>query len=279
MSKLTYLILFVFLSTIELFPCNAQDSYYDARWNKITQKDSATYLREVVKDGDQFKVTEYYLPSKAIYSTGRYLDKKLKKKVGKFEHYFENGNLKKMAFYNNEGKLEGNLKSYYFDKTLDADENYSKGQLHGDCKWYHKNGQLASKEVYDNGKITQIEFWDENGKQFYAKFGDEYVAPEFGGQPNGAQRFLYSKIKFPEAARYLSESGRTLLNFTIEEDGSVGNVTVELSADAILDDESLRVARLMPKWKPGKAHNRIVRTENVMVEIFYKLMMSNLERY
>lgn len=274
MNSSTILILFISSFIIPLNSyAQTKSNYFDKNWYK-TSLDSATYLREVTPESDCFKVTDYYLPSKTILSNGIYADKKLKIKRNTFEYFHSNGHLLKRETYNSKGQLEGNIKSYYENDVLDYDVNYNNGQLNGECKWYHLNGKLASKEVYKNGILDQIEFWDETGKIVPAKIGDEPILPYFGYGKYAAQNFMYSKIIFPEAARYLSDGGRVLLNFTIESDGLVSAVKVELSEDPILDREAVRVGKLLPRWKAGRQHNRQARFENIMIPIFFNLVLS-----
>ncbi|MBQ21433.1 MAG: hypothetical protein CMD31_11810 [Flavobacteriales bacterium] len=45
--------------------------------------------------------------------------------------------------------------------------------------------------------------------------------------------------------------GRVLLKFTVQKDGSVGNIEIIESVDPLLDAESIRVIKLMEKWIPG----------------------------
>lgn len=274
--KQTLLFFIIILCFITGF-AQTKKTYFNKRWDKI-KADSAVYLREITPEAEKFKVVEYYLPSNKVYSKGTYADKRLKKKQNTFEYFHENGNLMKLESYNAEGNLEGQSQAFYSDNKVDSEGHYKNGKLHGEWKWYHSNGQLASKEIYNEGIITEINFWDETGKVMPAKLGDEIKAPRFGVDEEGAQRYLYSKIIFPEAAKFVSNSGRVLLNFTIEADGNISDVFVELSLDNVLDAETMRVARLMPRWKAGVCHNRQTKTENVLVPVFYKLMMSNLER-
>jgi outer membrane biosynthesis protein TonB len=68
------------------------------------------------------------------------------------------------------------------------------------------------------------------------------------------------------------------LNFSIEADGTISRVFVELSADAIFDDEALRVAKSMPKWRhPARVHNRISRVDNVLIPITFTLVSNPIE--
>lgn len=276
-----YLLLFAFY-LLSGFQLQAQDKviYFDKFWETTNKKDSATYSREITKENQIYKIEEYYLPSKKIYSRGYSVDKKLKQKTGKFVYFHENGKVMKIENHNSEGKLSGEIIGYYPDSTIDFQVNYLNGNFHGVCKWYHSNGKLASQEEYSEGKVLKIAFWDKNGVGLPAQVGDEFVEPKFQNEFNSAERYLYSKIVFPEAARYLSAMGknRVVLNFSIEADGSVSRVFVEVSADAIFDDEALRATLTMPKWKyPARIHNRISRIDNILIPIMFTLVSNPIE--
>ena len=58
--------------------------------------------------------------------------------------------------------------------------------------------------------------------------------------------------------------GRVMVGFVVEPDGSISNVKILRSVAPILDDEAVRVARLMPKWKPGKQRGKAVRVQYQM---------------
>ena len=47
-------------------------------------------------------------------------------------------------------------------------------------------------------------------------------------------------------------SGRVVVSFTIERDGSVTDAKVVKSLHPLFDKEALRVVNLMPKWSPAK---------------------------
>ena len=53
---------------------------------------------------------------------------------------------------------------------------------------------------------------------------------------------------------------KVVVSFIINKDGSITNEKVERSVDPLLDQEALRVVRMMPKWKPGIDKNKPCRT-------------------
>jgi len=83
--------------------------------------------------------------------------------------------------------------------------------------------------------------------------------PEFPGGNDALMRYLNSSIKYPAIAIENRISGKVYVNFIIDKNGEVTNVTVARGVDPSLDREAVRVVQSMPAWKPGKQRNKPVR--------------------
>ena len=82
--------------------------------------------------------------------------------------------------------------------------------------------------------------------------------PQFpGGSVNG---WLADHIKYPVVAAENGISGRVVVQFVVERDGSVSQVKVVRGVDPSLDKEAQRVISSMPKWSPGKQTGQAVRS-------------------
>lgn len=82
--------------------------------------------------------------------------------------------------------------------------------------------------------------------------------PQFpGGSVNG---WLADHIKYPVVAAENGISGRVVVQFVVERDGSVSQVKVVRGVDPSLDKEAQRVISSMPKWIPGKQNGQAVRS-------------------
>ncbi|HCX99448.1 MAG TPA: hypothetical protein DG754_04835 [Bacteroidales bacterium] len=68
-------------------------------------------------------------------------------------------------------------------------------------------------------------------------------------------KWVYSNLKYPELAAQNGIQGRVLLQFLIDTDGSVSNITVIRSEDLLLAEEAVRVISMSPKWEPGQQRN------------------------
>jgi hypothetical protein len=100
-----------------------------------------------------------------------------------------------------------------------------------------------------NNSDSQIE----NDSIFDAKKLE--IRPEF---PEGNYEFLKLVAKkFQPPGKF---SGKILVIFIVEKDGTLSNIEVENGNDKI-EAEAIRVLKLSPNWKPGKYKDKIVRSK------------------
>ena len=84
------------------------------------------------------------------------------------------------------------------------------------------------------------------------------VIPEFPGGQEALNKFLQSNLKYPKEAIEANKEGRVMVKFVVKTDGSITDVTVSESIFKELDEEAVRVVKLMPKWKPGMLRGKTV---------------------
>ncbi len=83
---------------------------------------------------------------------------------------------------------------------------------------------------------------------------------EFPGGQAAMMKWLSNNIRYPESAQQNGISGRVVVKFVVERDGSVSSPTIVKGVDRDLDQEALRVVKRMPKWQPGKNNGQPVRS-------------------
>ncbi|GAA2994074.1 energy transducer TonB [Prevotella corporis] len=49
--------------------------------------------------------------------------------------------------------------------------------------------------------------------------------------------------------------------FTVNEDGSLSDITVMKNLTPPLDEEAIRIVKSMPKWKPAKLNGKAVKSK------------------
>ena len=90
------------------------------------------------------------------------------------------------------------------------------------------------------------------------------VNPEFAGGEAKLYEYLGENIKYPDIARDGGITGKVLVKFVVEKDGSITNVSVMRDIGGGCGEEAKRVVRGMPKWKPGKVGGRTVRSQFIL---------------
>ncbi len=76
--------------------------------------------------------------------------------------------------------------------------------------------------------------------------------PSFPGGDAELFKFIYDNIKYPEIAKENNIQGKVILRFCVTYKGTVDQVSVVRGVDATLDEEAIRVIKMLPLWKPGK---------------------------
>lgn len=76
--------------------------------------------------------------------------------------------------------------------------------------------------------------------------------PSFPGGDTELFKFIYDNIKYPEIAKENNIQGKVILRFCVTYKGTVDQVSVVRGVDPALDEEAIRVIKMLPLWKPGK---------------------------
>jgi TonB family protein len=105
--------------------------------------------------------------------------------------------------------------------------------------------------------------WDDttklNDSTYIWQFVDIY--PEFPGGEEARQKFLRDSTVYPKEAIDLNIEGTVMVQFVVEKDGSLTNFEIVRGVHPLLDEEVLRVVKMMPKWKPGEKLGKPVRVQ------------------
>lgn len=96
------------------------------------------------------------------------------------------------------------------------------------------------------------------------------VMPEFPGGEQAMMDFVAKNVVYPQEARDKEISGRVLVGFIVEKDGSISETEVVKGIGGGCDEEAVRVVKAMPKWKPGKQKGKPVRV-HFMLPLTFKL--------
>lgn len=93
--------------------------------------------------------------------------------------------------------------------------------------------------------------------------------PSFmGGDANTFSAWVNQHLEYPEVARENGVSGRVMLQFTVNPNGTVTDVKVLRGVDPALDKEAVRVISSSPKWEPGRQRDRAVKVTYTFPVVF-----------
>jgi len=90
------------------------------------------------------------------------------------------------------------------------------------------------------------------------------VMPQFPGGEAAWAKFLQKNIRYPTQAIDAHIQGKVYVSFVVEKDGHLSNINVLRSPGYGLEDEAIRVLKLVPPWKPGIQNGRPVRVSYTM---------------
>lgn len=85
------------------------------------------------------------------------------------------------------------------------------------------------------------------------------VAPSFVGGIEQFNKWLAANVHYPELALENGIKGNVVASVAIEPDGSIGEVKIKKGVDPLLDKETIRVFKSMPRWNPGTQNGNPVR--------------------
>ena len=131
------------------------------------------------------------------------------------------------------------------------------------------NAEVDQDEVIEEYEFTPPEIEEEEIVEAEI-FKVVEEMPEFPGGAAKMMEYIQKNIKYPMMARESDIQGRVFVNFVVEPDGHITNVTVMRGIGGGCDEEALRVVQSMPNWKPGKQRGSAVRC-SFTVPIIFKL--------
>lgn len=82
--------------------------------------------------------------------------------------------------------------------------------------------------------------------------------------------FIFTNIKYPEAAKKGGHQGTVVIDFVVKEDGSLIDFKILKDVEGGCGEEAIRVMKMMPKWIPGKAERKPV-SVNFKIPVKFKL--------
>ena len=100
---------------------------------------------------------------------------------------------------------------------------------------------------------------------------------EFPGGMQAEFKWIADHLKYPEECKAKEIQGNVIIQFVVNEDGSLSDAKILRSPDNALSQEAIRVVKAMPKWKPAKQGEKAVRSY-FRLPIVFKLPPAQTEQ-
>lgn len=117
--------------------------------------------------------------------------------------------------------------------------------------------QIADKEQivdYDANALIPIE----NKEDVFVRVEQ---MPQFPGGEKALMEFIQQNIVYPQEARDAGLEGMVVIQFNVNEDGSLSDAEIARGVDMGCSEEALRVVESMPDWIPGKQNGKNVKVK------------------
>jgi TonB family protein len=88
--------------------------------------------------------------------------------------------------------------------------------------------------------------------------------PKFPGGNDALKKFKSENIVYDQKLKDLGVEGFVSLNVIIEKDGTLSHLKILNGVSPSLDNEAMRVTKIMPAWEPGKENGKVVRFRNMI---------------
>jgi protein TonB len=96
------------------------------------------------------------------------------------------------------------------------------------------------------------------------------IMPQFKEGYAALVRFMYNTMEYPADALKQRIEGRVWCSFIVDKDGTVSDVQLEQGVYSLLNEEALRVLKMMPAWEPGVRGGKPVKVK-VYLPVVFKL--------
>lgn len=196
---------------------------------------------------------------KGYDSTGKLVDSGFfRKGVPYDQHYkwYSNGQVSFKGLYDADGKGVGEEWAYFEDGKISHHRKTKEGYI-TDSVWtyYHENGAISCLEYYSKDSMERMDCFEEDGQPANIKYCEHII---LAVSKVDIPTHLQKNLEYPREAVNNNVEGTVYLGFFVDKDGSVKDVKIiGRKVGMGCDEEAIRVMRLLPKWTPGRDHNRL----------------------
>jgi TonB family protein len=88
--------------------------------------------------------------------------------------------------------------------------------------------------------------------------------PEFIAEGGDLSKYITTHLRYPDEAKKDGIQGRVICQFVVTETGILIDIQVIRGVDPSFDKEAVSIIMNMPRWKPGRQMNQIVKVKYIL---------------
>lgn len=233
-------------------------TFFDKDWKKIDAKVAAAYFRIVKKEGEKWKVNDYYISGK-MQMSGYFRSLKDEKREGLFNYFRENGKPEKTMFYKNDS-------TRFIQKWNDAG-NPTLVNGSGEYRCTNPNGN-AEFEMFKDSVLSYAYFIDKTSNDTIYRVATTIATPKNGFE--GFYRYIANNLVYPVQARENDIQGKVYIGFVVKADGSVDNFKIHKGIGFGCEEEVIRLLQNYKDWQPATVNHKKV-NQMLNIPVVFKL--------
>ena len=228
-------------------------TYYDGNWRRTSESLCAFY-RTITKNNQGY-VVEYFDNDRIRIESGEYSSLTPVVRNGRFSRYYKNG-AKKSEYSYVRDSLNGDAVLYYENGVIQEKSTYVRNLKEGLSMEYMEDSTLVVTKEYKHGVVVKEKYpfrlaTDSTNFDSDIVKNKDLILPHFPNGDDAMTKFIDKNLVYPSEARRQEIHGEVITQFVVEVDGRLTDIQVIQSVHPLLDNEALRVAKLMPKWVPA----------------------------
>jgi protein TonB len=202
--------------------------YFDAQDKPVTKENASYSVKTVYRDSIGGVITTFY-PSGKPKQIVPYAHIASKIRHGVATTWFESGQMK-------------TKESFFANKRTEFIT-------------YYPTGVLRRKELYSESGMTSGACFSPDGQPL--PYSEYLVSAQYPGGHEAMVRDLRKYFRVPAAAKKADLHGRLFIQFVVDKQGKVRNPKITKGLSPEVDQEALRVVRLLTGWTPTKIDNEV----------------------
>ncbi len=115
---------------------------------------------------------------------------------------------------------------------------------------------LYSEEDFPEKKKYQEVAGDVYDEKMLPVTPDAY--PAYPKGKDGIKKHIIKNYKYPDKAKSQKIKGKVVVQFYVGKDGYVKDIIVARKVHPLLDEEAVRIIKLMERWRPGHKDGKTI---------------------